>query len=249
MKELQILCSIIILSIAGAFKLEFAYEFLGKNAKLEYLISILAITYSVYAFDRGIKNKEDDDYRKSFRYFLLGTSLVSIFLAIYVSMNLLLVIPFVVAYLYSKGIKNFRLKCGMGVKNLVVAFTWSLVIVILVGDFSYTAFVVYSFFFLKSFVNTVVYDFKDVERDRRAGIRTLPVCIDVNKLRLFLFSINVIGHAVAMLMIRNLIILLSLANSTLYIFQCKCNKRPNDILVDGEWILYRIYKILFALAL
>jgi hypothetical protein len=248
MRELKVLYSILLLSVAGAVKLKLAFEFLGKTPTIEYLISAVAITYSAYAFDRGVKNEEDEDFSESFRKFLLVTSILSIFIGLALSMKPLLITPFIIGYLYSKGVKKFRLKSGGGIKNVVVALTWTLGIVLFIEEFSLKAFVIYTFFFLKSFINTVVYDFKDVDADRLAGIRTLPVCIETKKLKSLLLSINTFCHFLAMVAVSSHVLLMSFVNGTQYILRCKKNRRPNDVLVDGEWLVYEAVGFMLAYA-
>ena len=241
-RELKMLYSIVLLSLSGAFKLEFAFEFLGRSITADDFVAAVAITYAAYALDRGIKNKEDEDCSEVFMKLLVVTSIFCVVMAIFVSAKPLLILPFVVSYLYAKGIKNFRLKVGKGVKNLVVAFTWTLGIVAFVGDLSYPAMVVYSFFFLKSFVNTIVYDFKDVDRDIMAGIMTLPAFVDTKKLKVFLMSVNSIMHVLILLVTVNWVVLASFVNGMTYILLSRRNRRPIDLLVVGEWVLYKAYR-------
>ncbi len=176
--------------MSGAFKLEFACEFLSKNAPQHYLLSFAMIVYAAYSLDRGVKNREDIETSKKFRLSLLASSSFCMVTPLIISQKIMLLIPFAVSYLYSRGVKNLRLKSGKGVKNVVVAFTWAFCIALFLDEFSLQVLIVSMFFFLKSFINTVLYDFKDVERDKLAGIYTLPACMDTFRFRTFLLFTN-----------------------------------------------------------
>jgi len=159
-----------------------------------------------------------------------------------ISQKLALLLPFALSYLYSKGIRGLRLKRGMGVKNMIAAFTWALCIALFLDRFSLQVLIVCMFFFLKSFINTVLYDFKDVERDKLAGIPTLPACMDVFWLRISLLFTGLLAHLLLILGVGlSHIAIMSLANGTFYIMRYrKVGKRPSNLLVDGEWIIYRL---------
>ena len=199
MRELRILYSILLLSVSGALKLEFACEFLSKTAPQHYILSFAMIVYAAYSLDRGVKNREDEENSKKFRQFLLASSSFCMVISLIISQKPMLLLPFAASYLYSKGIKSLRLKSGKGVKNVVVAFTWAFCIALFLDEFSLQALIVCVFFFLKSFINTVLYDFKDVERDKLAGIFTLPTCTNASKLRAFLLFTNFSAHLLLLL--------------------------------------------------
>jgi len=50
------------------------------------------------------------------------------------------------------------------------------------GDYSASIFV-FPFFMMKSFINTVIWDFRDVKGDDAAGIKTLPIWLGEKKTR------------------------------------------------------------------
>jgi 4-hydroxybenzoate polyprenyltransferase len=248
---LGLIYSIIIVSFSGALKLYFAYGFLGMAVPVTYFIAAGCIAYAAYAYDRGVDCCEDEWRAARLKKLLLYSAAASIVVSFILFPNPLMTLPFIIAYLYAKGIGGYRLKGGYGIKNGVVALTWSLGIVIFIGSTSLASLMVYSFFFCKSFINTVLYDVRDIVRDRLAGIMTLPAILSERKLTGLLMGLNITAHVfllcgylVGFIALPDLV-LISAVHSSLYIGHfIKGNNRFRNTLVDGEWIWYGGYMIL-----
>ncbi|AKB73799.1 UbiA prenyltransferase family protein [Methanosarcina lacustris Z-7289] len=110
-------------------------------------------------------------------------------------------IPFITGYLYSKGIKigrfALKLKGGLGIKNIVVGLTWGIFIAGLAGSECgnlVPIVLVFIFFGVKLFINSAIYDFKDIKGDTLAGIKTLPVSLGKRKTRNLLTAMHLISH-------------------------------------------------------
>jgi len=194
MRIRDLILSIIIVSLSGALKLQFAYDFLGDRVPLSKFIAAALIACAAYAFDRGVDNKEDEARESIFKKLLLGSVILCTIASFVLYPNPALLIPFLIAYMYTKGLKGHRLKGGMGVKNVVVALTWSLGIIIILGIYSLPVLLLCVFFFCKSFVNTVIYDVRDIEQDRTAGITTIPTVMTVSQLTIFLLLLSLAAH-------------------------------------------------------
>ncbi|MDJ1422252.1 MAG: UbiA family prenyltransferase [Candidatus Methanoperedens sp.] len=165
-------------------------------------------------------------------------------------------LPLIIGYLYSKGIKigrlNLKLKSGIGIKNLVVAFTWGTFITGIAGksaDNIVPLIFVFSFFSSKVFINSVIYDFKDVKGDSLAGIRTLPVQLGEKKTIAFLLILHILTHIGMLLAIimgiiafEPIILLYSLFAGIICITcysaateaESRTRKLIREFLVDGE---------------
>jgi len=100
-----------------------------------------------------------------------------------------------VGFLYSYGLKfkekRFRLKAGYGVKNAVIGLSWSLSITLLLETFDFS---ILSFYFLKLFMNSAIFDLKDIDRDE---ILTLPKLLG-NHFKAFMSFLNVLAHVMAL---------------------------------------------------
>jgi hypothetical protein len=248
--------SIVVVSLSGALKLHFAYVFLGQTIPLHYFAVAVLVTYASYAFDRGVGCTEDEERSDLFKKGLLVSAALATLLSFVLFGNLLLAIPFIIGYLYARGIGGFRLKGGHGVKNCVVALTWASTMLIFLWDFSIAGLLVCFFFFSKSFVNTILYDVRDVESDREAGIATIPALLSRTRLRVFLILICAVSHCILIgaalggMLAGADILVLSAVHSLGYIliYSGKCDVLRNT-LVDGEWILYALYTIFRAVFL
>lgn len=55
---------------------------------------------------------------------------------------------------------------------------------------------VFLYFGLKLFVNSAIYDFKDIKGDTLAGIKTLPVVLGQKNAKILLFSLHILSHII-----------------------------------------------------
>lgn len=112
-----------------------------------------------------------------------------------------LLLPLVLAVAYSIGSKKMRKVLGVGrlkegfvVKNIAVSFSWSL-IPLLVGlyylQFPLTLLVLCPFVFMRLLINTVFFDVRDIEADRKYGVRTLPTSLGLNKSWVLMDAVDV----------------------------------------------------------
>jgi 4-hydroxybenzoate polyprenyltransferase len=167
------------------------------------------IIYTIYTLDRTLGSEEDAVNRKelngSRKEIGLAACLLTFFAGSYIlarqGMLILAFIPFVTCYLYSKGIKigkfAFKLKGGFGVKNLVVGLTWGIFIAGLAGSNCGKIIpiaLVFTFFGVKLFVNSAIFDFKDIKGDTLAGIKTLPVSLGERNTRNLLIGMYLLSH-------------------------------------------------------
>jgi 4-hydroxybenzoate polyprenyltransferase len=98
------------------------------------------------------------------------------------------------------GIKVRRLKEVAVLNSALVAGAWSLVIVGLPVAFAGASLtpavgVLFTFFFLATFVNTEIPNVRDVEADRKIGVETLPTLVGVRRTRHLLYGITILTTA------------------------------------------------------
>jgi 4-hydroxybenzoate polyprenyltransferase len=205
----ELLKSSILVAFSGALRIHLAFLLLHVKSSLLTCIAGGLIIYTIYTLDRALGSEEDTINRKELNgsrkeigiavcllTFLIGTCILA-----KQGMLELAFIPLVTCYLYSKGIKigkfAFKLKGGFGVKNLVVGITWGAFISGLAGSNCVDIIpiiLVFTFFGVKLFVNSAIFDFKDIKGDTLAGIKTLPVSLGVRNTRKLLTGMYLLSH-------------------------------------------------------
>lgn len=171
----------------------------------------------------------------------------------------ILLFPLVSGIVYSvKIFSGIRLKDIFAIKNVIVALSWAVVaaflpIICSQQTLTLTLFIFY-FLFIKTFVNTVIFDVRDVEGDRRIGTKSIPVVIGIHKTRYLLLAIQstlIIWLGISLyhgLFIRYLpVLILNLIYEYYYIFYF-CNEKTKDkkelsfdLILDGGWIILAVF--------
>jgi len=200
------------------------------NGELQILPLIIAclMTWSMYTLNRTGDVKEDLVNRPDRAQLVhrharvlrllaiacygaaLGLSFVSGRWA-FVVPSAILVLGFTYSFAWtpvSNGENRRRLKDITVVKNLVisaaVASTAVLLPVLYAADpLSSSVFALFVFFLLRVFVNTVVFDIRDTEGDRSAGVNTIPVVYGVEKTKALLYILNL---AVALIVVLSVLL-------------------------------------------
>lgn len=207
----ELLKSSILVAFSGALRIHLAFLLLHIQSSVLTCIAGGLIIYTVYTLDRALGSEEDSVNRTelngSNKKVGLTVSLVTFFIGTCIlakeGMLAFAFIPFVTGYLYSKGIKigklALKLKGGLGIKNIVVGLTWGFFIAGLAGRDCgdlVPIVMVFTFFGVKLFINSAIYDFKDIKGDTLAGIKTLPVSLGTRKTRTLLIAIHMLSHMV-----------------------------------------------------
>ena len=192
-------------------------------------------------------------------FILVISYLIAILLGFSVNIWAVIIIlfPLFAGIIYSVEIspKIPRLKNITGMKNIIVVLSWTVGSTFLPAICVYKCVIitalVFSFIFIKIFVNAVVFDIRDIEGDQKNNIKTIPVVIGRQKTKKMLFII----HST---LIPWLAVSLYLGFFTQYIpvlifciiygywyihYFCNVEKVPKyatDLFVDGEWIVVAI---------
>jgi len=184
--------------------------------------------------------------------YILAATVNSIFL-------LALLSPLLLALVYSVGSKRLvrylgvkRLKEKLLVKNMVVAFGWSLIPLLVALYYLDLKFAIVSFgvvIFLRLMTNTVIFDARDIEGDRKFGVKTIPVVLGVVRAFRLMLIIDVtmaVYSALAiwagLLPFYSLTLLILPVYSSFYRFLAR-RPRANlgricDVVADGEYLLW-----------
>ena len=262
--------SSVYLSIAGAVMAYMACQLQGLDLSWQTMAIMFFVTYSVYNIDRKADEDEDSinhsqrySFTKKYEKFLFLSSILAYIFAFLLAypygLKALLVtaIPLVSGLLYSfawlpSGFRYRRLKEIPSVKNLVIATAWastpaflpSLVYGQPMGDLVSVTFI---YFFSLVFVNTVIFDMRDIEGDSISGVDTIPVLLGAEKTRILLICLTLLaGYFMINTGIQQLGIasLLVLAAGVIYalcyiIFfgRITGNNSLCDLMADGQFII------------
>ncbi|WP_214043793.1 UbiA family prenyltransferase [Methanomethylovorans sp.] len=261
---INLLKSSLLVSVSGALRIYIASLLLLAQISVLNCIAGGLIVYAVYTLDRALESTEDSvnrsELKGSNKKLALFVSLATFVSGCYVlntsDLLILALMPLVVGYLYSKGLNfgklNLKLKGGLGIKNLVVGLTWGTFIAGIAGTGiknPLPVLLVFCYYGSKLFINSTIYDFKDVKGDLMAGIKTLPVSIGEKNTRLLLLGLHIASHLMLssaiimnLLAFEPVIIMYSFFIGLLYIFRLTHNREKEDMrgkierlfFVDGE---------------
>lgn len=233
---------------------------LGVTPDLHACLAVFLTVFSVYSLNKLTDRKEDAINFPERLGFLAGrTRLILVYSLMSYALSVLLIfwekpifvpvifIPLLANALYSSKIIPGlpRLKDIPFMKNLVVACSWALVCVLIPAAYlecldARVLLIIY-FMTLKSLINTVLYDIRDVAGDRENGIRTVPCLLGPRKTLLILLAMNsmllpllVLIDGISQLLIGGMIIY-----GYIYILHFSKKQSPLslDLFVDGEWML------------
>ena len=247
------------------------FTFLLYEIKIDFnlLLSSFLLTFSVYSLDKLSNIKEDSislperagfisNYSKLFTYATVASYIVALTLTLLINTLAFYVIlfPLCMGLIYSIKISNFRLKDIPALKNISIAVSWAVVgtFLPLAVSFEFLTLValIFYFVFIKCFINTVLFDIRDIEGDSANGVRTIPVIFGVNKTKNLLLVLN--STLIAWIMISYsqgffhqylFVLMFSIFYGYWYIVYF-CRKdikigKSLDLLVDGEWIYIAIF--------
>ncbi|WP_461865208.1 UbiA family prenyltransferase [Thermococcus sp.] len=254
------------LALSGVFKLYLSFVFYGIAPRWNLLLMTFLLVFSVYGINKltdlnedEINNPERVGYIKKVAKVLKYAIILSLILAIVLSALsspwaiLVVLFPIASGILYSIRISPQypRLKDITGIKNIIIATTWAngtTFLPYLVAEdvpLSKVA-LIYYFFFMKSMINTILFDVRDIEGDRINGIKTIPVKLGFKKSKMLLVMLN--STFIVWLLVSYYlgyfdryipVLVFSILNGYAYVlYFAKEDYKPGkslDIWVDGEW--------------
>lgn len=265
--------SSIFVGATGFFQTYAGYIFLGATPNLQICMAVFLITFSTYSLNKLTDMAEDSinmperinfiGGRKQFILITaLGSYLLSIPLVFFAAPLAVPIVfmPILANLLYGSKLLPWipRLKDIPVMKNIIVATSWALVCTLLPSvEISNlpkaTILLVIYFMMVKVFINTILYDVRDVEGDRAAGVKTIPSLLNTPKTTMVLLVIN--SSLTAILALINQPIRSLLMAMILYGYLCIIYFRKRrspmilDLFADGEWMIFSILYILFRVKL
>ena len=262
--------SSIFVGATGFFQTFIGYILLGGPPSLPMCIAAFLITFSTYSLNKLTDMAEDSinmpervKFIRGRKQLILFTSLGAYLLAVPLTFSvapkalLILFVPLLANLLYSSrllpGIP--RMKDIPVMKNVFVAISWAMVCTLLPSaDISnvprMTVLAVLYFMFVKVFINTTLYDIRDVDGDRASGVKTIPVLLGTRKTTMIQLAIN--STIIFILTLLNNNAKLLVMGMTLYgyifiiYFRHKRNPLLLDAFEDGEWMIFSVIYSLLA---
>ena len=245
----------------GFFKTYIAYILLGGNPSILVCGVVFLVTFCIYSLDKIVDIDKDFINMPQRRSFLHGRRkmILPISIAAYVAavgMTLLdkpialpiIFIPFIANAFY--GTKPFksvpRLKDIPVMKNIVVALSWALVTVSLpamhLADSRIAPILMAIYFMLtKTFIDTILYDIRDIKGDRENNIRTMATLLGERRTILVLLAVNstlILWLAIVNESIRPLALAFILYGyAYILYFRKQRNPLALDFFVEGQWLL------------
>lgn len=230
-------------------------------------LSILAINF----FNRYKEADEDiinnferfnsvNKYFKFMPQIMVGLFLVSVgitvFFAPFTALIFMLFL-FSLGIFYTVFLKNVTKKI-IGFKNFMTALPYGLLVIFLSLFYNVpitsSTILITIFYFIRMFINTSFFDIKDIESDRKEGLRTFAVVFGESKTKLFLLSLNflsvlpiMIGIYLGILPTYSIIVLATVFYALLYLGKWKLFERPTilyNVVVDGELIFWLPYLLI-----
>ena len=266
----DIISFLVVSSVFTAFTslmmLYFSFIVLGVTPRPILLCTMFLVVYSVYSINKLTDQEEDAVNTPERSTFVEGNErfLLTLAIASYITALLLgliesplaagiLLVPFLSGIAYSTNPLSIigipRLKDIFLVKSFIVAFSWAVCVAFLPAlqlCNSTKLYFIFPFFFIKVFINTVLFDVRDVKGDTLNSVKTIPVVIGVKRTRQSLLTIQFL-LVVWLILFLDLfskyyvILIASMVYGYLYIIHfCNTNHHSEmswDILLEGEWVL------------
>jgi 4-hydroxybenzoate polyprenyltransferase len=248
------------IGLSGFFETYIVYSFLNHNPHLEICCVVFMMAFGTYTLDRLTESKEDlinMPYRRQFlfnyRKFFFCSALIAYVISVIVvlmvdpKMIFLLLVPLAANVIYgSKIFPGFpRLKDIPVMKNIIVAISWALMTTLLpmmsiTHGFDGEMIAIFYFMLAKSFINSVLYDMRDIDGDRVSGIRTIPVMLGIKKSSLILLALNC-TILLSLFYLEGMARLLSIALTIYgYVYIAYFGRIQGpltlDFFVEGEWL-------------
>ncbi|NJD51821.1 MAG: prenyltransferase [Candidatus Methanoperedens sp.] len=262
------------LAINGSFKIILSQLLLLNIFYLNVILITFLTIFSTYGLNKLTDLNEDEinnpkrahTIKKigvSFKFSVAMSFILSLILGFLENIMILPVIllPLFLGMLYSVKLNSDmpRLKDITGVKNISIALSWSVGTtffpVIYLSEKEITSVIlIFYLFFLKSFINSVMFDIRDIQGDRESNIRTIPIFLGKDNTKRLLLILNstlipwLIFTYYKGLFHRYFPILIGLILYgywyILHFSRDSINKgKIMDLLIDGEFIIIAIFAL------
>ncbi|MEG3225500.1 MAG: hypothetical protein BME94_08365 [Methanobacteriales archaeon Met13] len=231
------------------------------------LFAVFLSTFSVYSLNRLTDLEEDsvnvperEVYVKGKEKILLALCVISYAVALLLGavVNplsiLVFLFPLLIGIFYSikASPKIPRLKNIPGMKNFSVTLCWTVGAVFIPVVCYYPGFwitsLIFFFVLVKFLVNTISFDIRDIEGDKKSGVKTIPVFLGRSRTKILLLGIHSTLLLWLLIVVLEglfvqywLIFTFSIIYGYWYIHYFSKDRKlevfSRDLFVDGEWLL------------
>ncbi len=238
------------------------YLILSLPVDFKVLLILFLGVFSFYLMNRYWELKEDEltypertkflkRRKKLLLFLIIFCYLTTLILAYLKSLNAVFGVFFVTMLIvsYTIRIKGIRLKDFFVIKNLTISFAWGFIFTFFhiseILNFNLAFFLTFFFLGAFTFINTVIFDMRDVKGDEENKIQTIPVRLGLEKSRKIIFALNsLLLFSLILIWFYNLIpysFILFLTSLYLYL-PIYLSKKEDlhfvaDVLGDG-WIIF-----------
>jgi 4-hydroxybenzoate polyprenyltransferase len=243
----------------------------GVEVKPTILLIAFLATFSVYNMNRATDRAEDSINRPRAAsrgpLFFLVPSMIASALCLLLSASVgaqalsVIVTSFIVSIFYSVKLSPStpRLKEIVGLKSVLVAFSWGFTGALLPASFQAVdvakIVMAFTYIFIQILVNTILCDVRDMDGDRASGVKTLPIALGLSATRKLLFIGNTflfpwllycLTQGLFLEYMPALFFGMGYGYLIIWAFSRKgCNRLLVELAVDGEWIpLVALLKLL-----
>lgn len=264
--------SSIFLAIVGSLKLYCSFMLYDIQVDFKLICASFFLVFATYGFDKLNGGKEDvinlpqraAFIKRNKRYLIFSVVLsYAVVLILCFLQNiyavLIVLFPLLTGFIYSKKIRNFRLKDKIGLKNIIIGISWASGVALLPltvhsKNLMIPCFIFY-FFFIKSVITTILFDVRDVKGDSLNKVITIPVFLGIKATKKILILLNSTAilwltccYLLGLFNCYFVILGFSIIYGYWYIqrFCRTCEDTGNSmrLLINGEWILFAILTLL-----
>ncbi|MEM2097824.1 MAG: UbiA family prenyltransferase [Methanothrix sp.] len=243
----------------GFFKTYMASVLLGIKPSTTICLAVFLVSFSVYTLDKLVDLDRDVSNMPARKQVLYSRRRIFLILALSAYFGAAIImayvrpaalplvfVPVIANAFYGMRLLPWlpRLKDIPVMKNIVVGSAWAVVTVLIPvihSGHTATYLLVLYFIFIKTFIDTVLYDIRDVAGDRISGVRTMPVILGETPTVLLLLILNTTILPVSLLLPgdgREIALALTIYGYA-YIAYLRRRRNPVvlDLLVEGEWMM------------
>jgi len=244
---------------------------LNISVTWSFLVVIYLCVFSANLFNRSDESGHDtltnpvrvkvmEKYVKNFYPIIIICSIVSIGLILYYSSLQALifaVLIFLIAILYTVLFKNMT-KYVIGFKSFIAAFFYALMVILLIVYYSApinaAVILIFVFYFVRIFISNAACDVKDIESDKKRGLKTIAISLGEDGAMKFLNALNIVSGLLIiwgvysnMLPMYSLALLLTVPYAIYYFYlnsKVRSKEFFTNAIVDGEFLLWLPYLLI-----